>query len=52
MTLTGLFVIGLACFWLGVIGVTWGAFGGFFAAIFGLAYEHIRSSRRPSSPGK
>ena len=44
MTAVGLFVIGLACFWLGLIGVTWASFGGFFTAIFALAFEHIRGS--------
>ena len=41
---TGIFVIGLACFWLALIGVTWASFGGFFTAIFALAYEHLRST--------
>jgi len=38
-----MFVIGLACFWLLVIGITWSSFGGFFTAIFALAYDHLRS---------
>ena len=42
-SLAGIFVIGLACFWLALIGVVWGSFGGFFTAIFALAYEHVRS---------
>jgi len=37
----GLIAVGLTCFWLALIGVTWASFGGFFAAIFALAWDHV-----------
>lgn len=45
----GLIAVGLACFWLTLIGVTWASFGGFFAAIFALAYDHIRGVQATDS---
>lgn len=47
-----MFVIGLACAWLALIGVTWTAFGGFFAAIFALAYGHLRNPDQPAKSQK
>ena len=40
----GFIAIGLACFWLALIGVVWASFGGFFTAIFALAFDHLRNS--------
>ncbi len=52
MSWFGLFVVGLACLWLTLIAALWGAFGGFFAAIFALAAEHLRNPDPPAGAAK
>lgn len=51
MSWFGVVAVGLACFWLTLIAVTWASFGGFFTAIFALAFEHLRNRQDPT-PGK
>ena len=48
MTWFGFVAVGLACLWLSLIALFWGAFGGFFAAIFALAFDHL--GVRPPPP--
>ena len=48
----GWIAVGLACLWLTLIAVFWGSFGGFFAAIFALAFEHLKRPAPPGGPAK
>jgi hypothetical protein len=52
VTWFGYIAVGLACLWLALIAVFWGSFGGFFAAIFALAFEHLRKPGPPGSAAK